>query len=91
LILLILIHGIKRTFKLGDSLFNQVKINDGGFYGGVTKELLDGEKICSLGKKVGCKTMPEAMEPPASFYTGFFFALIKAPLAAVYPICFSLL
>ena len=77
----ILIHGIKRAFKFCDPLLNQVKINEGGFYGGMTKKLFDGKKICSLGKKMGRETVPEGMHPPASFYAGFFFALIKAPLA----------
>jgi hypothetical protein len=82
LFLLSLIHGIKGTFKFCDSLLNQMKINDGGFDGGMPKELLNGEKVCPLGKEMGCKTMSEAMQPATSFYIGFFFALIKAPLAA---------
>ncbi len=49
----------------------------------MTKELFDGIKICSLGKKMGSKAVSEAMKTPASFYVGFFFALIKASLAAV--------
>ena len=77
----ILIHGIKRAFKFCDPLLNQVEINEGSFYGRMTKKLFEGEKICSLGKKMGCKTVPEGMHPPASFYAGFFFALIKASLA----------
>ena len=46
-----------------------MKINEGGFYGRMTKESFDGVKICSLSKKVRRKTMPERMYPPASFYT----------------------
>jgi len=60
--LLILIHGIKRAFKFCDPLFNQMKINDSSFYGGMTKELLDGEKVCSLGKKMSCKRMPSKIQ-----------------------------
>ena len=51
------------------------KINEGGFYGRMTKESFDGEKICSLGKKVSRKTMPERMDPSPSFNAGFFFAM----------------
>jgi hypothetical protein len=43
----------------------------------VAKEIFDGVKICSLGKKVSSKTVPKTVKAPASFYTGFFFALIK--------------
>ena len=57
----------------------------------MTKESFDGVKICSLGKKVSGKAVSEAMKTSASFYAGFFFALIKAPLAAEKPIWFSLL
>ena len=49
----------------------------------MTKELFDGIKICSLGKKMCGKAMPEAMEALASFYAGFFFAFLKVSLAAV--------
>jgi hypothetical protein len=43
----------------------------------MAKEVFNGVKICALGKKMGGKTVPEAVKAPASFYTGFFFALIK--------------
>jgi hypothetical protein len=76
-LLLLVIHGIQRTFEFCGFLLNQVKIDNGCFKGGVAKEIFDGVKICSLGKEVGGKAVPEAVKTPASFYTGFFFALIK--------------
>jgi hypothetical protein len=52
-----------------------MKINQGAFYRGVAQKFFDSKKICSLGKKMGGEAMPEGMDPLASGYTGFFFAM----------------
>ena len=74
---LLVVHDVQRAFKFRGLLLNQVKVNDGGFQGSVSEKVFDGVKICSLCKKMGGKAVPEAVKAPASFYTGFFFALIK--------------
>ncbi len=66
---------IKGAFNISDPFRNKVKIYDGGFYRGVTKESADGIYISSLGKQMSGKGMPKGVNTPASFYTGFFFAL----------------
>jgi len=65
--LLILIHGIQRALKFCRFLLNQVKVNDGRLQRRVAKQLFDCEKICSLGKEMSRKTVPQDMKPIASF------------------------
>jgi len=46
---------IKRAFELRDTCRYEVKINDGGFYRGMTQEVFDGINIGAVGQQVGCK------------------------------------
>jgi len=55
----------------------QVEIDHSSCNRGMTEEIFDGVNVCPLGKKVGGKTVPETVQSPASFYTGFFFAFLK--------------
>ena len=57
ILFLLAIDGIQRAFELGWFLLDQVEINKGCSYRGMTKEISNGVDICSLGKKVGCKTV----------------------------------
>jgi hypothetical protein len=54
---LLVIQGIQRAFELCWFLLNQVKIDKRCFYRGMAKEIFNGVNICSLGKKVGGKTV----------------------------------
>jgi hypothetical protein len=69
---------IKRAFELGEAFGNEVKINGCGFYGGMAKEPFNGVNISTLVKQMGSKAVPKRMDPGAFFYTGFFFAMVKA-------------
>jgi len=46
--LLFFIKSVKRAFELGEPLGDEMKIYDGGFYGGMSEEPFDGVKVCSL-------------------------------------------
>jgi hypothetical protein len=41
---------IQRAFKLGNALMYEVKVDGGGFYGGMSQEFLDGKYIHSMGQ-----------------------------------------
>jgi len=46
--LLFFIKSVKRAFKFGEPLGDEMKIYDGGFYGGMSEEPFNGVKISSL-------------------------------------------
>jgi hypothetical protein len=65
---------VKRAFEGSDPLGHEMKIDEGGFYGRMSKESFNGVKVSSLVEQVGCKTVAKGMDTPAPGYTGFFLA-----------------
>jgi hypothetical protein len=59
--LLFFIKSVKRAFKFGEPLGDEMKIYDGGFNGGMSEEPFDGVKVSSLVQKVGCKGVTQRM------------------------------
>jgi hypothetical protein len=63
--LLLIKKRIKRAFEFGEALRYEVKVDYGGFYGGMTKESFNRINVRCLIEQVGCKTMAQGVDAVA--------------------------
>jgi len=83
-------NDVKRAFELCKPFRYNVKVDCGGVNRLVTEKTADCIKVCSLVEKVGCETVPEAMDSAGFGYAGFFLLFTKALRAPAYVRCSSL-
>lgn len=57
---------VKRALEFSNTLGDEMKIDEGGFYRRMSKQTFNGVKIGSLVQKVGCETVTEGVNTSAA-------------------------
>jgi hypothetical protein len=68
---------VKGACQLNVTLWQEMEVNGGGFYGCMAKKPFEGVEVGTMVEHMGGKRMPEDVDSPPPGDTGFFFACMK--------------